>query len=64
LRCAPQAVAETKKLLRTCLREPINGTLDAASQVFAAARAGEGREGVRAFLEKRSPAWVMKVKTL
>jgi isohexenylglutaconyl-CoA hydratase len=64
LRCAPQAVAETKKLVRTCLREPLKGTLDAASQLFAAAREGEGREGIRAFLEKRSPAWVMKVKTL
>jgi len=64
LRCAPQAVAETKKLMRTCLREPLTATLDAASHQFAAARAGEGREGIRAFLEKRSPAWLVKVEKL
>jgi isohexenylglutaconyl-CoA hydratase len=64
LRCAPQAVAETKKLMRTCLREPLTSTLDAASHQFAAARAGEGREGIRAFLEKRSPAWLVKVEKL
>ena len=64
LRCAPQAVAETKKLMRTCLREPLTATLDAASHQFAAARAGEGREGIRAFLEKRSPTWLVKVEKL
>jgi isohexenylglutaconyl-CoA hydratase len=64
LRCAPQAVAETKKLVRTCLREPLTSTLDAAAHLFAAARAGEGREGIRAFLEKRQPAWAVKVETL
>jgi len=64
LRCAPQAVAETKKLVRTCLREPVTAALDAASHQFAAARAGEGREGIRAFLERRSPAWQVKVEKL
>jgi isohexenylglutaconyl-CoA hydratase len=64
LRCAPQAVAETKKLVRTCLSLPFSSTLDAASHLFAAARAGEGREGIRAFLEKRNPAWVVRVEKL
>ena len=64
LRCAPQAVAATKKLLRTCLREPLASALDAAAHQFATARAGEGREGIRAFLEKRSPAWLVKVEKL
>jgi len=64
LRCAPQAVAETKKLVRRCLREPLTRTLDDAAHVFAAARAGEGREGILAFREKRLPTWVVKVETL
>src|SRR5262245_31548629 len=64
LRCAPQAVAETKKLVRTCLSLPFSSKLDAASHLFAAARAGEGREGIRAFLEKRNPAWLVKVEKL
>jgi isohexenylglutaconyl-CoA hydratase len=64
LRCAPQALAETKMLVRACLSVPFSATLDAASHLFAAARAGEGREGIRAFLEKRNPGWVAKVEKL
>jgi isohexenylglutaconyl-CoA hydratase len=64
LRCAPEAVAETKKLARASLREPLGPTLDAASHMFAAALAGEAREGIRAFVEKRKPAWVAKVERL
>jgi isohexenylglutaconyl-CoA hydratase len=64
LRCAPEAVAETKKLVRASLREATGPTLDAASHTFAAALAGEAREGIRAFVEKRRPAWVAKVEKL
>jgi isohexenylglutaconyl-CoA hydratase len=64
LRCSPQAVAETKLLVRTSVREPLGPTLDAASQSFAAALAGDAREGIRAFVEKRKPAWVAKVEGL
>ena len=64
LRCAPEAVAETKKLVRASLRQPLGPTLDAASHTFAAALAGEAREGIRAFVEKRRPAWVAKVEKL
>ena len=47
LRCAPEAVAETKKLVRASLREPLGPTLDAASHMFAA---GAGRRSrARAF---------------
>ena len=64
LRCAPEAVAATKKLVRSSLREPLGLTLDSASHTFAAALAGEAREGIRAFVEKRKPAWAAKVERL
>jgi isohexenylglutaconyl-CoA hydratase len=64
LRCAPDAIAETKKLVRASVREPLGPTLDTASQVFASALAGEAREGIRAFIEKRKPAWVTKIERL
>jgi isohexenylglutaconyl-CoA hydratase len=64
LRCSPQAVAETKKLVRASTREPLGSTLDAAAHTFAAALAGDAREGIRAFVEKRKPAWAAKVEKL
>jgi isohexenylglutaconyl-CoA hydratase len=64
LRCAPRAVAETKQLVRASLREPLGPTLDAASHTFAVALAGEAREGIRAFVEKRKPAWAKKIEKL
>jgi isohexenylglutaconyl-CoA hydratase len=64
LRCSPEAVAATKKLVRASLREPLGPTLDAASDTFAAALAGDAREGIRAFVEKRKPAWAKKIEEL
>ena len=65
LRCAPQAVAETKRLVRASLPErPLGPVLDEASYMFAAALAGEAREGIRAFIDKRRPAWSLKIEKL
>jgi isohexenylglutaconyl-CoA hydratase len=65
LRCAPQAVAETKRLVRaSLLQRPLGPVLDEASTMFAAALAGEAREGIRAFIEKRGPAWSAKIEKL
>jgi isohexenylglutaconyl-CoA hydratase len=65
LRCAPQAVAETKRLVQASLAErPLGPLLDEASGMFAAALAGEGREGIRAFIEKRRPAWSETIEKL
>jgi isohexenylglutaconyl-CoA hydratase len=65
LRCAPQAVAETKRLVRASLPErPLAPVLDQAAEMFAAALNGEAREGIRAFVEKRKPAWVENVEKL
>ncbi len=65
LRCAPQAVAETKRLVRASLPErPLGPVLDEASMIFAAALAGEAREGIRAFVEKRKPVWAERIEKL
>jgi isohexenylglutaconyl-CoA hydratase len=65
LRCAPQAVAETKRLVRASLPERLLAPLlDQASEMFAAALVGEAGEGIGAFVEKRKPAWAMKIEKL
>jgi isohexenylglutaconyl-CoA hydratase len=64
LRCAPDAVAETKRLIRASLQEALGPTLDQAAHSFAAALASDAREGIRAFLEKRKPGWFRKVDQL
>ncbi len=56
--CAPGAVAETKKLLRRARSEDPASLVEHAASVFAkAARGEEGAEGLRAFADKRKPAW-------
>jgi isohexenylglutaconyl-CoA hydratase len=59
LKCAPGAVAETKRLmLRAAGAAPLDALLDDAADCFArAVRGEEGREGTKAFVEKRRPAW-------
>lgn len=64
LRCAPGAVAETKKLVRHSTREPLGALLDDASHMFAAALASDAKKGIRAFLDKRKPAWLKKIERL
>lgn len=63
LRCAPDAVAETKRLMhRAASGMPMTELLERAADSFAnAVRGPEGREGTRAFVEKRKPNWVGKV---
>jgi len=63
LRCAPGAVAETKRLLhRAAGTMPLPQMLDLAAESFVAAvRGPEGREGTTAFVEKRKPSWAVKV---
>jgi methylglutaconyl-CoA hydratase len=52
LTSGPQAVREAKQLIR---ERPAG---DATAQIAARLRAGEeGQEGLRAFLERRSPSW-------
>jgi isohexenylglutaconyl-CoA hydratase len=64
LKCAPGAVATTKRLmLRAAGPTSMPELLDDAAECFAAAvRSPEGREGTSAFVEKRKPAWLVQVE--
>ena len=57
--CAPQAVAESKLLVEHIVGRHIDRALmEETARRIAAKRVGaEGQEGVRAFLERRKPAW-------
>jgi len=58
--CAPGAVADSKRLVDDVAgREIDHALMEETARRIARARAGEeGREGVRAFLERRSPGWL------
>jgi len=56
VQCAPLAVATIKKLLDEVASRPHD--LRGAAAISAAVRSSEeAREGIRAFIEKRSPRW-------
>jgi methylglutaconyl-CoA hydratase len=59
LACAPGALADAKRLAADVFaREIDHDLLELTAKRIAAARVGEeGQEGVRAFLERRKPAW-------
>jgi methylglutaconyl-CoA hydratase len=58
LRCAPGAVAATKKLVGVVGRQPpeasFDYTVNLVAQMWASA---EAEEGIKSFLEKRAPHW-------
>jgi methylglutaconyl-CoA hydratase len=62
LSSSPAALAATKRLLADVVEMPMDDVLLAATaKCIADARVSpEGREGISAFLEKRSPSWVAK----
>ena len=62
LLAGPNAQRECKALIRTVAHRPIDdGVIAYTVEQIAVARASpEGREGVAAFLGKRTPAWVPK----
>ena len=56
----PQALAAAKSLIFTVSRRPTSAALvaDTAERITSIRASDEGREGVGAFLEKRSPNWI------
>lgn len=61
LRCAPQAVAASKKLLQDARLARSDSMIDQAANLFVEAVNGpEGGEGTRAFVEKRKASWMPK----
>jgi methylglutaconyl-CoA hydratase len=60
LASGPRAISETKMLIDAVANQPISNALiaDTASRIARVRVSAEGQEGLRAFLEKRKPAWV------
>ena len=60
------AVAESKRLVRELAARPIDDTVvtDTAERIAAIRTSEDGREGVRAFLEKRKPRWVAEYEAM
>lgn len=58
-RCAPGAVATTKRIMNDVGRVELETLLDTAAESFVqAARGAEGLEGMMAFMQKREPKWL------
>jgi methylglutaconyl-CoA hydratase len=61
---APGAHAVTKDLIHAVAKRRVDSELmeDMAARIATARASAEGKEGVRAFLEKRSPGWLLQAK--
>ncbi len=59
---SPSALAETKRLIRDMVGQEITDELtsDTAARIAKARASADGQEGIAAFFEKRTPAWVKK----
>jgi methylglutaconyl-CoA hydratase len=60
LQTSANAVREAKRLVRDVAGRPVDEALaeDTAERIAAIRASDDGREGVRAFLDKRKPRWV------
>jgi len=64
VQASPAAIAQSKILIGDVAGRPIDRKLigDTAGRIARARASADGKEGVRAFLEKRVPAWHPKAK--
>jgi methylglutaconyl-CoA hydratase len=60
------AVSESKRLVRELAGRPIDDAVvaDTAERIASIRTSDDGREGVRAFLEKRKPRWVVEYEAM
>jgi len=65
LSASPAAIAASKALIRSVARGAIDRKMiaDTAARIAAARASADGKEGIRAFLEKRRPAWTIDPET-
>jgi len=63
---SPHAVAEAKRLVGELSGRPIDDSLiaDTAERIAAIRTSADGREGVRAFLDKRKSRWVAEYEAM
>jgi methylglutaconyl-CoA hydratase len=60
LTAAPEAIATAKELLRKVYGRPVQDAIGITTDTIAARRvSAEGQEGMKAFLEKRKPSWIL-----
>ena len=60
------AVSEAKRLVRDLTARTIDDALvtDTAQRIADIRTSGDGREGVRSFLDKRKPQWVVEYEAM
>jgi methylglutaconyl-CoA hydratase len=66
MQTSAHAVAEAKRLVRDMAARPIDDALvaDTAERIAEIRTSDDGREGVRAFLEKRKPRWITEYEAM
>ena len=66
MQTSASAVSESKRLVRELADRPIDDAIvaDTADRIASIRTSDDGREGVRAFLEKRKPRWVVEYEAM
>jgi methylglutaconyl-CoA hydratase len=66
MQTSANAVSESKRLVRELTGRPIDDAIvaDTAERIASIRTSDDGREGVRAFLEKRKPRWVVEYEAM
>ena len=56
----PKSITECKSLIRSVANQKINKKIieDTAKRIALVRASGEGKEGIRSFLDKKKPNWI------